>query len=353
MEITSGELAAIIGGEVEGSPDVRIIGVAAVGDAVEGDIVLAETPKFFEQAVKSKASCIIAKSGDGSCSGKTIIRANNPTDAFAEVLEHFARPENLPPVGIGPGTIVSDDVSLGNAVAIGPNCYIGKGASIGDGCVLFPNVYIGNGVSIGEYSVIHPSVTIYDRCRIGKQVILHAGVVIGADGFGYLPSKEGNSKLTHIGIVDIGEKVEIGANSTVDKAKTGATIIGSGTKIDNLVHIAHNVKIGKNCLIVALTGISGSVEIGDNVTLAGQSGVKDHVRIEDGSIVAARSGVIGNIPKGSIVSGFPARDHQKEKRIEAARLHLPEILERLRVLEHELAKYRAREENFNDDGSIR
>jgi len=230
---------------------------------------------------------------------------------------------------------------LGKDVAIGANCYVGCDAVIGDGSVLFPGAFIGEGVRLGCECRLYPNTVIYSRCVVGNRVIMHAGVVIGADGFGYTCRDQAFVKLPHAGIVEIGDDVEIGANTAIDRAKTGATVIGSGTKIDNLVHIAHNCKIGRNCVIVALVGIAGSVNIGDGVTLAGQVGVADHVSIEDGSVVAARAGVIGNVPRGSVVSGFPARDHRLEKRAQAARLHLPELMQRLKALEAEVEKLRA------------
>ncbi len=175
-------------------------------------------------------------------------------------------------MGIGPGAVVEPDARIGKDVAVGANCYIGSGASLGDGSVLFPNVFVGDGVIIGEQSRLYPNVTIYSDCRIGRRVVIHAGTVIGADGFGYAPGESGLRKLPHVGSVEICDDVEIGANSAVDRAKVGATLIGRGTKIDNLVHVAHNVKIGRNCVIVALSGVAGSVQIGDNVTRSADRG---------------------------------------------------------------------------------
>lgn len=340
MKTTVAGLASLLGATFEGRADASITGAAAVDEASEGDIVLAEDSRFFARAIKSAATCILVGRGLSSArGGKTVIEVDRPREAFAKVLEFFRGQEPLPDAGIGQGAVIGRDVTLGRRVAIGANCCIEDGASIGDGCVLFPSVYIGSGVTIGQDTKIYPNVTVYRNCTIGSRVVLHAGAIIGADGFGYTCAGEALIKFPHTGTVQIGDDVEIGANSTVDRAKTGATVIGSGTKIDNLVHIAHNVKIGSNCVIVAMSGVAGSVEIGDNVTLAAQVGVKDHVRIGDGCVVAARAGVIGNLRKGSVVSGFPARDHSTEKRLEAARLHLPEILHRLRALEaqvHEL-----------------
>ena len=336
MITTVADIAGWIGGDVFGDKQKSVTGVASVSDAAEGDIVFAENARYFESALASKAACILTGLPDVQCDGKCVIRVDNPGSAFNVVLSHFGGNETLPSIGVETGTVVEEDAVLSCDAAIGPNCYIGHGAKIGSGCVLFPNVYIGDNVQVGDRTKIYPGVTIYRNCEIGCDVILHAGIVIGADGFGYRPGKNGIEKIPHIGTVRIGDNVEIGANSTIDRAKTGATVIESGTKIDNLVHIAHNVKIGMHCIIVAQSGIAGSVEIGNGVTLAAQSGIKDHVKIEDGATVAARGGVIGNIPAGSLVSGFPARDHGKEKRAQAARLQLPDILKRLNTLEKDL-----------------
>ena len=346
VKTTVADLAALIGGRIQGDPDAAVLGVGSVDDARPNDVVVATDERFFEKALACPACCVVTRL-DVGCdhSAKNIVRTENPAEAFAKVLELFRGEERLPKPGIGPGAIVEPGVTLGEGVAIGANCYVGKEAVIDDGCVLFPNVYIGDGVRIGEKSKIYPGVAIYAGCVIGRRVILHAGTVIGADGFGYTCKGERLHRIPHAGNVEIGDDVEIGANSAIDRAKTGSTVIGDGTKIDNLVHIAHNCKIGRNCVLVALVGVAGSVTIGDNVTLAGQSGVKDHVTIEDGSVVAARAGVVGNLPKGVTVSGFPARDHRLEKRVLAASFHLPEIMQRLKSLEAEVERLRDNRED--------
>ncbi|MDH7600876.1 MAG: UDP-3-O-(3-hydroxymyristoyl)glucosamine N-acyltransferase [Armatimonadota bacterium] len=351
MRLTARELAEKLGGLIEGSDDVIITGVNSVDYASEGDVVLAENEKFFKKACASGASCIVTAPNIGRTTpGKTLIRVENPADAFITVLELFMPEEPMPARGVSKTAVVGSNVRLGRDVRVGANAFIGDRAVLGDGCVVHPNVHIGADVVIGDSCILYPGVVIYPRCRIGNRVVLHAGVVIGADGFGYRQGPNGLRKIPQVGIVEIGDDVEIGANSTVDRAKFGATIIGSGSKIDNLVHIAHNVKIGRNCIIVALSGVAGSVEIGDNVTLAAQTGVKDNVRIGDGCIVAARAGVIGDLQKGSVVSGFPARDHFAEKRAQAAWLRLPEMLKRLKVLESEVERLSAQMKGeANDD----
>lgn len=349
MNYSVAELAHIVGGLVDGEGDVVVTGAASVDEASRGDIVLAENARYLRKAAECEAACVVTGHDTGPCPGKSLIRSADPAAAYLTILQCFERPWAKPSPGIAPGAVVEDGVRLGAGVSIGVNCYVGSGADIGNRCILFPNVYVGERSTIGDDSIIYPGVTIYRDCRVGARVTLHAGVVIGSDGFGYRPGGTGLVKYPHIGTVEIRDDVEIGANSAVDRAKTGATIIGRGTKIDNLVHIAHNVKIGANCVIVALSGVAGSVDIGDGVTLAAQTGVKDHVRIGDGCTVAARAGVIGDLPGGKVVSGFPARDHLLEKRVEAARLHLPDILQRLRALEREVERLGAGSENSSDD----
>lgn len=338
MEISAAKLASLVGGVLDGEQGAVITGAAGVDEAEVGDIVLAENAKYLEKAVSSDATCIIARSDAGSADSKCLIRVADPAEAFIKVLGLFQGGQPTPAVGIGRGAVIEPGAVLGSDVAVGANCFVGSRASLGDGCVLYPGVYVGQNAIIGEGCVLYPGVVVYPKCRLGKHVVLHAGAVIGADGFGYKPSAQGLMKFPHIGTVEIGDDVEIGANSTVDRAKTGVTVIGSGTKIDNLVHIAHNVKVGSHCVIVAQSGVAGSVEIGSGVVVAAQVGIKDHVCIEDGATVAARAGVIGDVKAGKVVSGFPAREHRAEMRMEAAKLHLPEILTRLRDLEREVAR---------------
>lgn len=343
LETSVAELAALTGAHIEGDANTRVTGVGSVDDAEPGDVVLAANPRFLALALKSSAACVV--SGElpeiKQNGHKSLLLASDPAEAFSKILEYFRGEDPKVEPGIGAGAVVERGAELGTGVAIGSNCYVGKNAVVGSGTVLYPGVYVGEGARVGADCKLCPNSVVYSRCVLGNRVILHAGAVVGADGFGYTCKGEGLVKLPHAGTVEIGDDVEIGANSAIDRAKTGATVIGSGTKIDNLVHIAHNCKIGRNCVIVALVGVAGSVKIGDNVTLAGQAGVADHVTIEDGCVVAARAGVIGDLSKSSVVSGFPARDHRLEKRVQAARLHLPEMLQRLNALEAEVERLRA------------
>lgn len=349
---TAAQLAALVGGELEGSGGVVVNRVASADEGGADSIVLARTPGFFARAVASGAGCILTS--PDVCEpvvGRAVIKVPDPDGAFLKVLEFFQEPDSVPAAGVSERATIEHGVVIGEGAAVGPGCWIGSGARIGAGSVIYPNVFIGAGVTVGEQAIIYPNVVIYRRCEIGSRVIIHAGCVIGADGFGYAPGECGLRKFPHIGIVRIEDDVEIGANSTVDRAKFGATVIGRGTKIDNLVHIAHNVRIGRNCVIVALSGIAGSVEIGDGVTLAAQTGVKDNVRIGDGCVVAARGGVIGDLAERSTVSGFPARDHRTEVRMQAMQLRLPEMLQRIRELEKEVRMLRGQGRGPTNDNT--
>jgi UDP-3-O-[3-hydroxymyristoyl] glucosamine N-acyltransferase len=331
MQKSLRELAELVGGELNGNPDAQILGAADIADAEEGDIVFAETPKLFEEARRSKASAIIACPGARD-SGKAVITVENPRFAFAKVLRAFT-PAKERRIGVDPSSIISPDAVIGENPSVGANVHVGKQSAIGKNAFIYPFVYVGENVRIGDDCVLYPFVTILDDVSLGDRVIVHSGTVIGSDGFGFTKVGGEHYKMPQIGSVTIGDDVEIGANVTIDKARTGKTEIGRGTKIDNLVHIAHNVKIGENCILVAQTGISGSVQIGDRVILAGQSGVKDHLTVGDDAIVCARAGVIGSIGAGEFVSGFPARDHKEQLRIQAAQQRVPGLLRTVKDLE--------------------
>ncbi|MBC7189928.1 UDP-3-O-(3-hydroxymyristoyl)glucosamine N-acyltransferase [Candidatus Aerophobetes bacterium] len=325
------ELAQIVEGEVEGE-NVLIKGAARVEDVKEGEITFAVSDKFLRLAENSRASAVIVDEKVKKFS-KPIIRVKNPRLAFARILEVFA-PPRAKPCGIHPTAVISDNVRLGNDVRIGPFCVIEEGASIGDGVCICALCYVGRNVTIGEGSFLHPRVTVLDETFIGKRVTVHSGAVIGSDGFGFVRREDGSYyKIPQVGRVFIEDDVEIGANVTIDRATTGETRIGRGTKIDNLVHIAHNVSVGEDVAIVALVGISGSCEIGDRAILAGQVGIADHISIGSGSIVGAKSGVTRNVPPNTFVWGIPAREHLFQKKIMALTHRLPELLKRIQRLE--------------------
>jgi len=340
MHKTLGELAELVEGELDGDPDICILGAADIGDAEEGDIVFAESPRFLQEAQQSRASAIIVQKGVGN-SGKPIIAVENPRYAFARVLKEFSPRKNREP-GIHPTCVIGAGTSIGDNPSFGYNVYIGRNTVVGKDVWIYPFAYIGDNVRIGDNCVIYPFVAIHDDVTIGNGVIIHSGTVIGSDGFGYTCVGGEHYKMPQIGTVVIGDDVEIGANVTIDRARTGKTIIGRGTKIDNLVQIAHNTTIGENCVVVAQVGISGSVSVGNGVVLAGQVGIKDHITVGDGAVICARSGVIGDIGPGEFVSGYPARPHKEQMRILAAQQKLPMLLKQIKELEHRIEELERR-----------
>jgi UDP-3-O-[3-hydroxymyristoyl] glucosamine N-acyltransferase len=336
------ELADLVGGRISGDPDTVIHGAADIADSREGDIVFAETPKLLAEAQRSRASAIIAHEG-ASDSGKPMIGVTHPRYAFARVLEVFSSVRERE-IGIHPASVIGLGTSIGENPSIGYQVSIGRNAGIGSSAWIHPFVFIGDDVQIGDECVLYPFVAIHHNVTLGDRVTVHSGTVIGADGFGYTKVGHEHYKMPQIGRVIIGDDVEIGANVTIDRARTGRTEIGRGTKIDNLVQIAHNVKIGEDCIIVAQVGISGSVEIGNRVIVAGQAGIKDHVKIGDEAVICGRAGVISDVPPGRMVSGFPARSHKEQMRVHAAQQKLPSVMRALKDLEKrvkELEDHRA------------
>lgn len=339
---TAEQLAELTRGILEGEGSATVSGVASIEEARSGDIVFAENAKFLAAALKSGASVVITSEevrGETQ-TAKTLIVHPEPRRAFVQVLEAFA-PATGFPVGIHPTTILGEGVTIGEGVSIAAYVTVGDGAVLGDGVVLRSNVVVGADCAIGDSTVIHPNVTLYDRVAVGKRCILHAGCVIGADGFGYIPVGNALRKVPQLGTVQISDDVEIGANVCIDRAKTGVTLIGQGTKIDNLTQIGHNCRIGMSSILVAQVGLAGGVEIGNGAILAGQVGVKDHVSIGDGARLGGQTGVISDIPAGATYVGFPARPYGEKMREYAASAQLPDALKRLRELEKRLTALEA------------
>jgi len=337
------EIAKITGGRVVGDPEVDIKGASGIMDAVEGEITFLADRRKREYAFTTKATAIIVREEIEGLS-KSMLLVDNPALAFAKVLD-LLYPKPYSAIGVSDKAVIGRDVILGRDVSIYPFVYIGAGSRIGDRVSIFPNAYIGEDVSIGDESIIYPNVTIRERVKIGKRVIVHPGAVIGADGFGYISDSGRHHKIPQVGTVVIEDDVEIGANATIDRATTGATVIGAGTKIDNLVQVGHNVRIGRNCIIVAQVGIGGSSEIGDETVLGGQAGIRDHVRVGSRVKGAARAGITHDIPDGQVVSGFPAISHREWLRAQAIYARLPEYIRRLQRLERRLDDSNKRHKN--------
>ncbi|WP_022846913.1 UDP-3-O-(3-hydroxymyristoyl)glucosamine N-acyltransferase [Desulfurobacterium sp. TC5-1] len=329
MEVSIGEIAKSIGCRVKGNPDIKIKGVNEIQKAKEGELTFLTNPKYEKFLRTTGASAVIV--GKEYNVPITQLICEEPYVAFAKILSMLIK-EPHPEPGISKTATIDETATIGNNVYIGDHVFIGKECKIGNNVKIYPGVVIGNRCEIGDNSVIFANVTIYHDVKIGKNVRIHSGTVIGSDGFGYAFSKKEMKiyKVPQIGRVIIGNDVEIGANTTIDRGTIGDTVIGDGTKIDNLVQIAHNDKIGKNCFIVSQVGISGSTEIGDNVTLAGQVGVAGHIKIGSNITVGAKSGVTKSITKPGIYAGFPIKDFRTWRKTEALINRLPEIYEKIK-----------------------
>jgi len=325
------EISSLVGGKLSGDANLEICGIASLEDAGPKDISFVTGGVALEQVLSSKAGALLVH--DRMPLRCQQIEVDDPRSAFVVLLEKFA-PSVPVKTGIHPTAIISNDAIVGKNVSVGPFCIVESCATVGDRVVLGAGSYIGRDAKIGTGTKIYPRVSILDRVLVGSRAIIHSGAVIGTDGFGYLVGKNGQpGKIPQIGTVIIGDDVEIGANTTIDRATTGATTIGDHTKIDNLVQIAHNVHIGKNCRISGQTGIAGSCVIGDGVVTAGQVGIADHLHIGSKAVLAAQSGITKDVPDGVVVSGYPARPHTQAKKVYALMNRLPDLWKRLRELE--------------------
>jgi UDP-3-O-[3-hydroxymyristoyl] glucosamine N-acyltransferase len=330
-----GDVARHLGGEIAGDPDIDIRGASGIHDAGEGEVTFLADRKLIEACAGSRASGVVVKQFIPEI-GKPQIIVANPLYAFAKLLELFHVKPALS-TGISDSAFVSPQASIGKDVSIHAFAYVSDSAVIGDRTIIHPGAFVGAGAVVGEECLIYPHVTVCERVTIGNRVIIHAGSVLGSDGFGYVFEGGRHYKIPQIGTVVIGDDVEIGANVTIDRATTGETVIGKGTKIDNLVQIGHNVKIGEHSIIVSQVGIAGSTEIGSHVVLGGQVGVADHATIDDGCMLGAQSGVFGHLSRG-IYSGSPAIPHRDWLKASALFARLPELHKKIRELEDTLRR---------------
>lgn len=336
LKKTLQELAEIVGGEAVGQPELEITGVTSIEDAEAHQITFAMGGAYLEKAAKSNAGAVIVPL-EVKDFAKPVLRVENPKAAFATLLELFTPPPRVIR-GIHPSCVVAATAVIGENAALMPNVVVGENAVIGKNTVIYPGVFVGDDAIIGEDCVIYPNVTIREGSRIGNRGIIHSSTVIGSDGFGFVTIDGQHRKVPQVGVVVIEDDVEIGACVTIDRATTGETLIKRGTKLDNLIHLGHNVVVGEACLLVAFTGISGSTKIGNRVTFAGQSGSAGHLNIGDNSVFAARCGVIGDVPPNSFYAGFPGRPHKEWLRAEAAAYKVPDMYKRLKELEKRLAE---------------
>lgn len=335
---TAAELAERLQGRVVGDPGVTLTGFAPADSAGPGDLTWAESPKHLARAEASAAAAILVAAD--VTSRKTLIRVPNARLAFARVLPWFyPEPEFAP--GIHPTAVVAASARVDPTAHVGPLCVVGERAQLGPRVVLMAGDYVGDDCVLGEDTRLFPGVTLYAGTRVGCRVRLHAGVVVGSDGFGYVLDGGAHRKVPQVGHVVIEDDVELGANVTVDRGALGATVIGRGTKVDNLVQIAHNVVIGEHCIVVAQAGIAGSTRLGHHVTVAGQAGIVGHLKVGDRAVIAAQSGVTNHVPAGEVWLGSPARPAVQMKRLYVLMERLPEMARRLAELEKELAALKA------------
>ena len=335
MKKTLKEIAALVGGRLAGDGNVEICGLDNIEGAGPTDLTFAVEP-HIKEARAAKAAAVMLPEGVEDFP-LPAIHVAEPRAAFAKLLEIFA-PKLEFPKGVSPKAHIGEDVKLGEDIIVMPFAVVDDHAVIGDRAVIYPHTYIGQYAEVGEDSVLYSSVTVREHCRVGKRCVIHSSAVIGADGFGFTTKDGVHTKVPQVGNVVLEDDVEIGAHDGIDRAAMGSTVIGKGTKIDNLVHIGHNCKIGPGCIIVAQTGISGSVTVGHNVTFGGQTGTVGHIHIGANSVYAGRSGIIGDMPEGYFGAGFPVQAHTEWLRMQAAMKQLPELRKKIRQLEKELAK---------------
>ncbi len=329
------DIAASLDCRLEGDGTIEIRGVAGIEDASAGDLTFFSNNKYAAELRATRASAVILGES-AEAAPCAMLRAAHPYYAFARAVELFADPYR-PPTGVHRLACVGDGVTLGADVSIGPFVVIGDGARIGARTIVHSHVTIGRQTTIGDDCVVHPHVSIRERIQVGHRVILHDGVVIGSDGFGFARRLDGtHHKIPQIGALVIEDDVEIGANAAIDRPAVGETRIGAGTKIDNLVQIAHGVSIGRNVLLAAQVGIAGSVTIEDNVTLAGQVGVAGHITLGQGVVATAQSGIPNSVDAGSFVSGYPAIPNREWLKSSAVFRKLPELKRRLADLERRI-----------------
>ncbi|HXW75940.1 MAG TPA: UDP-3-O-(3-hydroxymyristoyl)glucosamine N-acyltransferase [Candidatus Eremiobacteraceae bacterium] len=338
------ELATLAGAALVGSGDLRIDRVSSVEEAGPGSLTFAVDARWVDRALRSSASAVIvpSESRDAARGDKTLLVADDVRAALAAVLGAFA-PELPSGDFTHPSAVIAGDVRRGADVWIGPGVIVGSGASIGDRCVLLGGAYVGAGAVIGKRTLFHPRATVLDGCEVGEDCVLQAGCVIGGDGFGFVRVGEEQIKIPQIGNVVLGDRVEVGANAAIDRAVTGSTRVGSGTKIDNLVQIGHNCQIGENCVLCGQMGVAGSTRIGRAVTAAGQVGIAGHIEIGDHSLMLAKSGVIASLPPNSRVFGYPAQPHRAALQQQVLLRNLPKLEKQLRALMDAVAELRKRQ----------
>ena len=336
MTFPASQISLLINGRIEGDPNALVDSFGKIEEAVENQLTFFANPKYEEFLYTTRASIVIL---NDSYELKqpvkaTLVRVADAYTAFATLLSKYQEIMQQQLSGIQQPVYIAKTATYGKNVFVGAFAYLGENVKVGDNTKIYPNVYLGDNVSVGENSIIHPGVEIYHDCIIGGHVTIHAGTIIGSDGFGFAPQADGSfKKVPQIGNVRIEDHVEIGANSTIDRATIGSTLIKKGAKLDNLIQVAHNVEIGNSSVIAAQAGISGSTKIGNGVMIGGQAGIVGHIQLGDGSKVNAQSGVSKSIEPGKAVTGSPAYDYTSALRSQAVTRKLPELEKRVKELE--------------------
>jgi UDP-3-O-[3-hydroxymyristoyl] glucosamine N-acyltransferase len=340
--MTTAEIAHFLGGKLVGNGDVVIRGLAKIESAGPNDLSFVANVKYVSFLESTKAGAVLIAPGSRTAACTTI-EVSDPYFAFLRLLERFNPRLPWLEKGVHPAAFVAPDAQLGPDVSIGAFSYIGPRCIIGAGSQIFPHAVIAADVVLGERCEIHSHVSLREGIKLGDRVVIQDGAVVGSDGFGFAPTDSGYRKVPQLGIVEIGSDVEIGANTTIDRATLGETAIGRGTKLDNLIQVAHNVTIGTDTVIAAQTGISGSAKIGNQCQIGGQAGIVGHVTIGNRVGIAAKAGIPGDIQDGEIYSGTPARPHALWKRIEASLTRLPDLFKRVRELEMAMMEPKSRD----------
>ncbi|MCF8067002.1 MAG: UDP-3-O-(3-hydroxymyristoyl)glucosamine N-acyltransferase [Desulfobacterales bacterium] len=336
MEISLGKIAELVDGKITGDSDKDITGVAPFFEAIESDITYADNKKLLKRISETNAGAIIVPR-DFTCDSANLVQTGDPRIAFAKLVDAFF-PDMPLRKGISSKACIGKKFIHGDNISIYPGVVVGDNVTVGNNVVIHAGTVIENGVTIGDDIKLYPNVTILERCTLGNRVIIHSGTVIGCDGFGFAPEGEKYYKIPQKGIVRIDDDVEIGASNTIDRATFGKTWIKSGVKTDNLVHIAHNVTIGENTLLVAQVGIAGSTTVGRHVIMAGQAGVTGHIKIGDNVIIGPKAGIGGSIEDNQIVSGAPEMPHRLWLKVSKILPRLPELRKKLKEIEARLCK---------------
>jgi UDP-3-O-[3-hydroxymyristoyl] glucosamine N-acyltransferase len=340
--ISVADIAKLVQGELIGDGGLIVSGFSGIKEAKKNELTFLANPKY-EPLLESTQACVTLVPRQISCPGKTLIRVENPSLGFTQVVNYFLKDApDYKPRGIHPTAVISPSATLAPGVAVGAHTIIEEGAVIAEGCVIYGNCYVGHQVQLGKDCLIYPQVVLCEKVLIGDRVIIHSGTVVGSDGYGYVTVDGRHMKIPQVGSVLIEDDVEIGANVTIDRARFDRTIIGEGTKIDNLVQIGHNVTIGKHCFIVSQSGIAGSTKLGNYVILAAQAGLVGHLEIGDGAIVTAQSGVTRSIRAGEQVFGSPAQPIKQAFRNNAHIQRLDKYVETIKDLKKRIEELEKR-----------